>query len=170
MRKIAKQFSNTTNNLGMFGGIISALDGWLVKIKCPTQKQGGVTNLGSFYCRKGCCAINVQEICNWNKIIAWHSIKCRDSEHDSTAFKHSDLCKLLMKKTEVMINLGFCFLCDSAYCLQPFFLTPFDCAKYGTPEDVFNYHFLTSWILIECAFGKIDARWRFFWLPLRIFL
>ena len=105
----------------MFGGVIGVLDGSLVKTKCPTTKRDGVFNLEIFYHRKGCCAINVQAIVDRNKIVKWCSIKCRGSEHDSTAFKRSDLCQTLIEKTSFLISLGFCFLGNSACALRPFF-------------------------------------------------
>ena len=53
----------------MFGGVIGVLDDWLVKTKCPTAKGDGVLNFGSFYCHKGCYAVNVQAIVDRNKKI-----------------------------------------------------------------------------------------------------
>ena len=78
----------------MFGGTIGALDGWLVKIKCPNSKRDKVTNFGSFFCRKGCYALNVQAIVDRNKMIICYSVKCCGSEHDSTAFKRTFYTKL----------------------------------------------------------------------------
>ena len=37
MKNTAKTFSNTTKKMGMFGGILGVLDGWLVKIQCPAK-------------------------------------------------------------------------------------------------------------------------------------
>ena len=66
-----------------------------------------------------------------------------------------------------MISLGFYFLGDYACALRPFWLTPYDNVKHGTPEDALNYHLSTNRIYVECAFGEIDSRWGIFWSPLR---
>jgi hypothetical protein len=47
--KVRKEFSTKTG--GIFSGCIGALDGWLVRICCPTMKE--VTNPGKYFSRKG---------------------------------------------------------------------------------------------------------------------
>lgn len=89
-------------NEGVFGGIISAIDRWLVKIKCQTLKGDGVKNQGSFYCHKGFYAVNIQAMVNQNKIITWRSIKCWGSEHNLTEFKRLKLYDKLVNKTNLL--------------------------------------------------------------------
>ena len=69
MKQAAKDFAKNGRNEGIFGRIIGVLGGWLVKIGCPSLKHDNVLNVGSFYCRKGYCALNVQAIVDRNKII-----------------------------------------------------------------------------------------------------
>ena len=142
----------------MFSSVIGVLDGWLVKIKCPTAKGDGVLNFGSFYCRKGHYAVNVQAIVDRNKKIIWYCVKCRGSEHDSTAFKSSSLYQILIEKTSFLIENGLHFLGHSAYALRPFLITLCDNANHGSFEDNFNYHLSTNRIFVECSFGKMDSR------------
>ena len=157
MKKAAKEFAKNRWNEGIFSRIIGILDGWLVKIGCPSLKHDNVLNVGSFYCRKGYYAVNVQAMVNRNKIIIWRSIKCRGSEHDLTAFKRSNLYNILVEKYALLLELGLYFLADSAYSLRPFVLTPFDNARHESLENTFNYHLLISRIFIEYAFGEIDT-------------
>ena len=51
MFEVARHFA-TGRNGGTLCGIIGALDGWLVKIKCPSLKQDGVANPGGYFSRK----------------------------------------------------------------------------------------------------------------------
>ena len=70
-----------------------------MKIKYLSLKMDGMKNQGSFYCRKGYFAMNVQAMVDRNKRVVWRSILYRGSEHDSTAFKRSQLYKTLLSKT-----------------------------------------------------------------------
>ena len=59
MKLVALQFLAASN--GVINGCISAIDGWVVKIRKP-KKSDGVDNAASFYSRKGYFGINVQVI------------------------------------------------------------------------------------------------------------
>ena len=71
MNRTAKDFSDVTN--GCIKKIIGSLDGWLVKIKCPSEHEVGsndddkIPNPGNYHCRKGFYALNVQVIVDKKK-------------------------------------------------------------------------------------------------------
>jgi hypothetical protein len=52
MLRNASAFRNTGCHGVIFQGIIGALDGWIVKIRCPKASDGAGSTDG-FYCRKG---------------------------------------------------------------------------------------------------------------------
>ena len=56
MYEIAKQFSNGRSN-GILSGIIGALDGWLVCIRCPSLTHDGVVNPSVFLSVKASSAL-----------------------------------------------------------------------------------------------------------------
>ena len=56
---------------------------------------------------------------------------------------------------------------DSSYVVRPFLIALCKNSKHGTPEDAFNYHSLSSYIFVECAFNEIDARQGIWLSPLR---
>lgn len=170
MKQTAKEFAVNGRNESIIGGAIAALDGWLVKIKCPTLAGDKVKNQGSFFCQKDYFAVNVQAMVDRKKRVVWRSIKCRESKHDSTAFKRSSLYKLLVRKSKFLMELGLYILGDSAYAIRPFLLTPYNNSAHGTAEDVFNFHHSSCRIFVECAFGEIDTRWGILWSPLRFSL
>ena len=62
-KKVRQEFASKTG--GIFAGCIGALDGWLVKIHCPTLKE--VTNPGKYFSRKGFFELNVQVIVDKKK-------------------------------------------------------------------------------------------------------
>jgi len=163
MKEVALLFARGSN--GIIGGCIGALDGWVVKIKKPTRKDG-IRNAKSFYSRKGFFAVNVQAIVDKKKRVLFRSIMSRGAEHDSTAFKNSGLYKWLMQNATVLMEKGYYFIGDSAYALKSFLLTPYDNAMHGTAEDNYNFFHSSSRISVECAFGEIDLRWGILWKEL----
>ena len=168
MRNVAKDFEEGCR-CGAFQGCIGALDGWLVKIKKPSSKDG-VKFPGDFFSRKGFYAINVQVLVDRKKRVLYKSILCRGAEHDSSAFKASDLYSLLMEKKADLQEQGLYMIGDSAYSIRSFIIVPYDNAFHGTGEDTFNFYHSSSRIVVECAFGEIDMRWGILWKPLRFSL
>ena len=169
MKNNATKFQQTGTHGGIISGCIGAIDGWLVKIRRPrTNDLAG--HIASYFSRKGFYALNVQVLVNKDKSIIWRSIKCKGSEHDSTAFKKTELHNTLLHKFNDLLDLGLYIVGDSAYAIRSFLLTPFDNARPQSPEDGFNYHQLTCQIWVECAFGEIDMRWGIFWRPLQFSL
>ncbi len=163
MKEVALQFAR--GSYGVFGGCIGALDGWVVKIKKPSARDG-VRNAKSFYSRKGYFGINVQVIVDKKKRILSRSIISRGAEHDSTAFKNSELYEWLIQNWKSLMDKGYYFIGDSAYALKSFLLTPYDNAMHGTSEDNFNFLHSSARISVECAFGEIDLRWGILWKEL----
>ena len=64
MRAVANDCADGSRNL--FSGCIGAVDGWIVKIKKPSKKDG-VMDPKSFYSRKGFYGISVQAIVDKKK-------------------------------------------------------------------------------------------------------
>jgi hypothetical protein len=167
MQAVALDFARASG--GVINGCIGALDGWIVKINKPT-KSDGVSNPKSFYSRKGFYGISVQAIVDSKKQILFRSIESRGAEHDSSAFKHTELYTWLVQNWEHLARKRFYFIGDSAYSLKSFLLTPYDNTRHATPEDNYNFFHSSSRIVVECAFGEIDLRWGILWSKLRFSL
>ena len=167
MNAVAMQFSQSSN--GVINGCIGALDGWLVKIKQPSSRDG-VPNPQSFYSRNGYYAINVQVIVDKNKRVLFRSIMSRGAEHDSTAFRNCGLYKWLIDNYMSLVRKGYHFIGDSAYGIKSFLHTPYDNAAHGSMEDNYNFFHSSSRICVECCFGEIDLRFGIFWRPLKFSL
>ena len=161
-KKITEKFAEKSN--GVMSGIIGALDGWLVRIKCPALWEA--TNAGKYYCRKGFNAINVQVIVDRDKKVLWRHIGARGSSHDSPTFHKSRLGQLLQRWAKELNRKGLYIIGDSAYALRSYLMTPYDNVKPNTKEDHYNYFHSSSRIYVECAFGEIDRRWGILWKPL----
>jgi hypothetical protein len=167
MEEVALQFSRASR--GVINGCIGALDGWVVKIKKPSARDG-VENPQSFYSRKGYYGINVQVIVDKRKRVLFRSIMSRGAEHDSTAFKSCGLYKWLTLNWRKLADKSLYFIADSAYSIKSFLLTPYDNAAHGTAEDNYNFFHSSSRISVECCFGEVDLRFGIFWRPLKFSL
>ena len=161
--KISSTFGKRSQNI--FSGTVGALDGWLVKIRCPTLRE--CNNPGKYFCRKGFSAINVQVIVDLQKRVLWRKIGEKGSAHDSPVFHESSLGQFLEYWASKFEERGLYLIGDSAYALRSYLLTPYDNAKPGSTEDTFNFFLSSQRIYVECAFGEIDRRWGIFWKPLQ---
>lgn len=150
-------------------GVVSALDGISVAIKCPTLAD--TPSPRSFYNRKGFYSVCVQAACAADYSFTFFNASNCGSTHDSTAFSTSSLHTLLSKAPEAEGLPEFAVVAaDDAYgngsCLGRV-MTP----KSGTglsPEmDVFNYFWSSLRCIIEQAFGILVSRWGILWSPLR---
>lgn len=162
LRKIAYEFGEGSG--GVLNGCIGAIDGWLVRIICPTRKEA--KNPGKYMSRKGFFALNVQVICDKKRRVLWSYIGAKGSSHDSTVLKTSGLYQHLMSLADTLYEKGLYLVGDSAYALRGFMICPYDNAKHGSTEDNFNFYQSSQRIHIECTFGEIYRRFGVFWRPL----
>ena len=162
VKRISEEFAIGSD--GILKGCIGAIDGWLVKIKCPSLFE--VSNPGKYMSRKGFFALNVQAIVDKKKRILWRHIGQKGSAHDSTVFKNTKLYKHLLLISDELYRKGLYIVGDSAYSIRNFILCPYDNTKPNTKEDTFNFFLLSQRIYVECTFGEIDRRWGIFWKPL----
>ena len=153
-----------TSSGGVLAGCIGAIDGWLVKIRCPTLQESN--NPGKYMSRKGFFSLNCQAICDKQKRILWRCIGERGSSHDSSVFKSTQLYEHLMLISEQLQEEGLYLVGDSAYSLRTFLMCPYDNTSPCTEEDSFNFYLSSARIYIECCFGEIDRRFGIFWRPL----
>jgi len=110
-----------------------------------------------------------------HKRVLWRCIGASGSEHDSSAFKSTNLYKKLVEialdengRTHTnTFRVPFYLIGDSAFSSVPVMVVPYDNAHPGSSQDAFNFIHSSSRIIVECAFGEIDSRWGIFWLPLR---
>ena len=89
LNNVSFEFGSKTNYI--MKGCIGAIDGWMVKIRCPSWSE--VVNPGKYYSRKGFYALNVQCVVDCNKKVLWASYSNRGSSHDSTCFRSTKLYK-----------------------------------------------------------------------------
>ena len=162
IKEIGEEFGGKTQ--GIFNGCIGALDGWIVKIFCPTISE--VPNPGKYYSRKGSFAINVQVIVDMKKRVLWRHIGEMGSSHDSPIFHESKLGKFMEDNAETFKQKGIFLVGDSAYSLRSYLMTPYNNPGSKSAQDNFNYFLSSCRIFVECCFGEVDRCWGILWRPL----
>lgn len=151
-------------------GVISALDGVSVAIRCPNLDDTPTPRF--FYNRKGFYSICVQAACAADYSFNFFSASNCGSTHDSTAFASSGLHSLLSKSPTDPGGLpDFAVVAaDDAYgngsCWGRV-LTPKSGSGLTSEMDTFNYFWSKLRTIIEQAFGVLVARWGILWSPLR---
>lgn len=143
-------------------GIIGAVDGIAIKIRCP---HGSVENPGAYYNRKGFYALVVQAVCDARRRFIFVNAKAEGSTPDSVAWSMSRLGSYL---DEHGLPSGYCIVGDAAYPLSNCLLTPYPGNNLPTHKDAFNFYQSHYRIEIDCSFGMLNRRWGIFWRPLEV--
>jgi len=143
-------------------GIVGAVDGIAVKIRCPS---GDVQNPAAYFNRKGFYAIVVQAVCDARRRFIFVYANSEGSTPDSVAWGSSSLGEFL---SSTGLPSGYCIVGDAAYPLSLSLLTPYPGDKLPSDKDAFNYWQSHYRIEIECSFGMLNRRWGIFWRPLEM--
>ena len=158
MQESIVRFSRKRNMPQAFG----AIDGTHVKIIAPREDSTAYFNYKQFY------SLNVQAVCDGVGIFM--NVDCRwpGAAHDARVFKHSRV-NLELASGEIPQTLATLFpespklrnyiIGDPAYPLLPHVMK--EVHRVTTPEEAsFNECLRLARNPIECAFGRLKARWR----------
>jgi len=143
-------------------GIIGAVDGIAIKIRCP---GGEVLNPGAYYNRKGFYALVVRAVCDARRRFIYVHANSEGSTPDSVAWGCSSLGDYLSSNG---LPSGFFIAGDAAYSCSDALLTPYPGNNLPADKDAFNYFQSYYRIEIECSFGMLNRRWGIFWRPLEM--
>ena len=167
--KFAKRFHEMRKKVAEFEvkyGLVQAfgcIDGTHIPIKRPT------INSQDYFSYKMYFSLNVQAVCDYRG--QFMDVDCRwpGSVHDAKVFANSSINKKLRENNLPVTyqqllpgrsRVGTYLIGDPAYPLTPYCMKEF--AKCTTDAQViFNNILRSARNPIECAFGRLKARWSF---------
>jgi hypothetical protein len=159
MRQKASEFEL---KFGMIQAI-GCIDGTHVALKRPPDNSQDFFNYKQFF------SLNIQAVCDSNGYFM--DVECRwpGSVHDAKVFANSCICKNLnngkLPITYLTVLPGHdavpnYLIGDPAYPLTQFCLKEYQsCSNNG--QVIFNNMLRSARNQVECAFGRLKARWRF---------
>ena len=137
----------------------ACIDGTHIPIQCPNESSQDYFNYKHFY------SINVQAVCDYRGYFL--DIECMwpGSVHDAKVYANSSINKKMRSNTFPIVYQLVqgcripCYLIgDPAYPLTPFCMKEYDSCS-NNEQVVFNNILRSARNPVECAFGRLKARW-----------
>ena len=148
--------------------VFGCVDGTHIPISQPTE------NPQDFFCYKMKYTLNCQALCDHKGRFLNVEIKWPGSVHDARVFANSDLNHMFQNKQIPMVleellpgedKVPPVILADPAYPLLPNVMKEHACCT-KNEEVIFNEMLRSARNQIECAFGRLKARWRILTRPM----
>ena len=144
-----------------FPQCIGAIDGTHIRIKKP------ISNLTDFINTKRTYSLNVQAAVDYKFCFFDVAVKWLGSVHDARLFSNFLLNK--KPRDESIPKCGktivpgepavpICLLGNPAYPLLPYILKEFSYGGENNEEQFCGYRLSSAWLVIECTFGRLKAR------------
>lgn len=160
-REMAELITGMENKYGFPQGF-GCIDGTHVAIKQPTE------NPHDYFSNKQKYTVNIQAVCDWLGRFINVEVKWPGSVHDARVFGNSRINKLLKEEKLPMMykellpgydKLPATLIGDLAYPLLPYCMKEFANPR-SNEEVIFNNMLRSARNPIECAFGRLKARWQ----------
>lgn len=151
-----------------FPMVVGAVDGTHIPIVQP------YLNSQDYYSYKMKYTINVQSVCDYNGKFIGVDVRWPGGTHDAKVFSYSSINRLLKEQKQPYLcrtllpgrgKVGLLLLGDPAYPLLPHVMKEYaTCAS--DAQVLFNQMLRDARNAIECAYGRLKARWQILSVPL----
>jgi len=160
LKKLEESFVRVSTCGECMRGCVGAVDGLAVKIKQPSVRED--PRQKRYYCRKGFFALNLQAVCDGNRVFTYAKIAAPGSVNDALAWT---LCDMHIDLENGALG-SYWIAGDAAYGCSSNLLCPHSGAQ--TPKKKnFDFYLSQKRIHVECAFGLLVGRFGVLWAPLR---
>ena len=145
-----------------FPQVFGCVDGTHIPIAQPCE------NPHDYFSNKLKYTLNIQGVCDWKGLFLNVDIKWPGSVHDGRVFVNSRINRLLREERVPMCykellpgheKIPVTLLGDPAYPLLPYCMKEFPNAR-SNEEVIFNNMLRSARNPIECAYGRLKARWQ----------
>ena len=149
------------NKYGFSQGF-GCVDGTHITVTQPTE------NPHDYFSYKQKYTLNAQAVCDWKGLFIDVEVKWPGSVHDARVFGNSSINGLLREEKIPMLykeilpgydKIPVTLLGDPAYPLLPYCMKEYPSPR-TNEEVIFNNMLRSARNPIECAFGRLKARWR----------
>jgi hypothetical protein len=157
-----KGISGVPGRRGLLQSCIGAIDGLLIKTRCPGKNETNKPRdyKSGHYKRYG---LNAQVVCDRHLRILFASIMCPGKTNDVNAYRHSKIAELIES-----LPVGYFVVGDNAYVNSNHLLVPYPGENIPDDEDAFNFFLSQLRIRVENTFAQLVGKWGVLWRPLTV--
>jgi hypothetical protein len=154
LESVRVRFESKSTNL-VFRGCVGAMDGLLVRIKCPTVKESNGNPRAYHSGHYNADGLNVQAICDSRLRFLFFAVAKPGGSSDLRAYESLHIRHIIESLPD-----GVYIVADAAYMLSEHVIVPFTGGdRFDPSKDAFNYYLSQLRIRIEMAFGLLCTKW-----------
>ena len=124
---------------GLIRGCVGCIDGFLIEIKCASERECRNSPI-SYYSGRYCCyGLNIQVVCDVNMGFIFSSVTAPGKSSDQAALEKTSLHSIISQ-----LPLGLYIIGDAAYTVSDQMLVPFTRSNHQNPKNDAYHYFISQ--------------------------